>query len=401
MTTISTVPTTPPDEDAVRSSAREGSSSLADLSFAATLGFVQGQQQAAQNAARDARGPREPDAGRSEASIDASARERRADRRAAVQAPGSQARGTSESIERSDQTEPRREPGATAQRRSESPRQPVSRPAGGSGQPATRGGGADADAAPAAGTGAQEPATGQASAVGGAVLTAPALGVSGLSARALVTSVSGGGSGQTTAGLGGRPASKPSVVFKLAQSPAPRGRSAEVARQVSRGLAQLLRSDGGSLRLKLAPNTLGEVQIDLRVSQGRVDGVLSADNDVARGLLDRELASLRAALEARGVTVDRLEVRSLAEPAGSPGGGSAEGRGASDGQDTHGAGSGRQQQRERGASRDRVPTERRADEIGGADTTGSPGAGTLVPERLAVAPGAMGRELTLRLDTLA
>jgi hypothetical protein len=88
------------------------------------------------------------------------------------------------------------------------------------------------------------------------------------------------------------------------------------AAQVERGLAQVLRQRGGTLQLKLTPSELGEVRITLTVSQGRVDGTIEASSEPARDLLTRSLEELRASLERRGVTVDRLEVR-LHESAGS------------------------------------------------------------------------------------
>lgn len=114
--------------------------------------------------------------------------------------------------------------------------------------------------------------------------------------------------------LGGKERSGP--VFKL-KPPVPSKQGAELAQQVSRGLAQLLRNQGGTLSLKLAPESLGAVQIDLKLSSGRVEAVIQANDEVARGLLESQVSRLRGALEARGVTVDRLEVRLLAEPSAS------------------------------------------------------------------------------------
>lgn len=102
--------------------------------------------------------------------------------------------------------------------------------------------------------------------------------------------------------------------FKLKPAVPPR-QGAAVAQQVSRGLAQLLQNQGGSVTLKLNPEQLGSVQVDLKLSSGRVEAIIQASDEVARGLLESQVSRLRGALEARGVTVDRLEVRALAEPA--------------------------------------------------------------------------------------
>lgn len=61
--------------------------------------------------------------------------------------------------------------------------------------------------------------------------------------------------------------------------------------------------------MKLAPAELGEVRIALRIERGRVGGTIEAGNDAARELLSRNLDALKASLERRGVTVDRLDVR--------------------------------------------------------------------------------------------
>jgi hypothetical protein len=88
-------------------------------------------------------------------------------------------------------------------------------------------------------------------------------------------------------------------------------RSAEDAAsaQVQRGLAQVLRQRGGTLHMKLAPAELGEVRIELRLERGRVGGTIEAGSEAARDLLSRNLDALKASLERRGVTVDRLDVR--------------------------------------------------------------------------------------------
>lgn len=79
--------------------------------------------------------------------------------------------------------------------------------------------------------------------------------------------------------------------------------------QLQRGLAQVLRQQGGTLSMKLDPAELGTVRVSLRVSQGHVDGTIEAANESARGLLENHLDTLKSSLERRGITVDRLEVR--------------------------------------------------------------------------------------------
>lgn len=61
--------------------------------------------------------------------------------------------------------------------------------------------------------------------------------------------------------------------------------------------------------MKLTPNELGEVKIALRMAHNRVEGTIDAQNTLARDVLKQNIDALRASLEQRGVTVDRLEVR--------------------------------------------------------------------------------------------
>lgn len=78
--------------------------------------------------------------------------------------------------------------------------------------------------------------------------------------------------------------------------------------QVSRGVASILRQEGGSLSLKLRPDTLGELKINLRVQNGSVEATFKADNAQARDLLKSTLSQLKETLETNGVRVDRLRV---------------------------------------------------------------------------------------------
>ncbi|MEO1534808.1 MAG: flagellar hook-length control protein FliK [Planctomycetota bacterium] len=79
--------------------------------------------------------------------------------------------------------------------------------------------------------------------------------------------------------------------------------------QIQRGLAQVLRQQGGTLTMKLTPNELGEVKIALQMQQSRVTGTIDAQTVAARDLLTTNIDALKASLEQRGVTVDRLDVR--------------------------------------------------------------------------------------------
>lgn len=82
----------------------------------------------------------------------------------------------------------------------------------------------------------------------------------------------------------------------------------DVVAQFSRGLASALRTNGGRISLRLHPEALGVVRVQVQVNQGVVEASLEADSAQARRLLSDHLPQLGAMLEARGLTVGRLEV---------------------------------------------------------------------------------------------
>lgn len=82
----------------------------------------------------------------------------------------------------------------------------------------------------------------------------------------------------------------------------------EIPAQVSRALASIVSEGGGRMTLRLNPEAMGEVRIDVEMRRGVASVRLNAQTDAARDLLDTDLGTLRAALERRGVSVERLEV---------------------------------------------------------------------------------------------
>ena len=108
------------------------------------------------------------------------------------------------------------------------------------------------------------------------------------------------------AGPDAAPSARP---FSLEAEPTP-------GAQVDRGLAQLLKGNGGTVTLRLRPEHLGEVRASVSVERGQVDVRIEATSEEARALLERETGSLRAALESRGLRVEhvRVEVASRSDP---------------------------------------------------------------------------------------
>lgn len=81
-----------------------------------------------------------------------------------------------------------------------------------------------------------------------------------------------------------------------------------VEAQFARGLAAVLNQKGGSVTLRLAPESLGQLRVRLETAPGHVAVQFEVGSSSARELLDDSLARLRASLEAKGLTVDRASV---------------------------------------------------------------------------------------------
>lgn len=115
------------------------------------------------------------------------------------------------------------------------------------------------------------------------------------------------------------PVSDPSTSPPLPAAPLPQGDPAaandlNVAR-VERALRSAVQQQAGSLTLRMHPQSMGFVRIDLHVQHAVVTASLRAESDAARHLLTENLGSLRQALENQGLRVERLEVQSRPEPA--------------------------------------------------------------------------------------
>ncbi|MEM1424908.1 MAG: flagellar hook-length control protein FliK, partial [Planctomycetota bacterium] len=87
-----------------------------------------------------------------------------------------------------------------------------------------------------------------------------------------------------------------------------------VEAQVSRGIGAALAQRGGSITLRLAPESLGHVRVSMHVSRGDVTLDLEATTERAHRVLTQELASLRASLESRGLRVEKAQVHLAPAP---------------------------------------------------------------------------------------
>jgi Meckel syndrome type 1 protein len=76
----------------------------------------------------------------------------------------------------------------------------------------------------------------------------------------------------------------------------------------NRGLEVALKQQGGSVQLRLTPESLGAMKIEMSIARGAVAATLQASTPEARELLSRNIETLRAALEAKGLSVERLSI---------------------------------------------------------------------------------------------
>lgn len=86
-----------------------------------------------------------------------------------------------------------------------------------------------------------------------------------------------------------------------------------------RGALALTRTTGGSLTMRLEPESLGSLRIQMSLSQGRVAVQFHAETAQARGLLSQHMETLRSAMETQGLKLETVQIHSLSRP--SAGGG--------------------------------------------------------------------------------
>lgn len=75
-----------------------------------------------------------------------------------------------------------------------------------------------------------------------------------------------------------------------------------------RGLAAALRQGGGTVTMRLAPEALGSLKVQITTHESKIIARFEASTDQARRLLSEHVESLRSAMESRGLTVDRIVI---------------------------------------------------------------------------------------------
>jgi len=88
----------------------------------------------------------------------------------------------------------------------------------------------------------------------------------------------------------------------------------QLMQQVHRALGLALRSNDGPVTIRLTPEHLGQLRVDLSRGEAGVTARFEAATSEAQKLLESSMPELRSALEARGLQVDRLEVRLAEQP---------------------------------------------------------------------------------------
>jgi len=104
------------------------------------------------------------------------------------------------------------------------------------------------------------------------------------------------------------------------QAPAA-GPAEEFSPQIVRGFLAMTRTSGGAMTMRLEPESLGSLRIQMHVSQGRVAVQFHAETAQARGLLTQHLETLRTAMESHGLRLENVQIHSLHRGGASGGGG--------------------------------------------------------------------------------
>lgn len=78
--------------------------------------------------------------------------------------------------------------------------------------------------------------------------------------------------------------------------------------QVINQLANGRKLETGTVTLKLHPQELGELRMEIRVEQDNIKAHITTQNPQAQEMLDRHLPRLRESLEQQGLRLDQIEI---------------------------------------------------------------------------------------------
>jgi hypothetical protein len=82
----------------------------------------------------------------------------------------------------------------------------------------------------------------------------------------------------------------------------------DVVDQVVKGLALKVQGGLSEVRIRLEPESLGEVVVNMRMENGKLQAQIDVSQAGVKGVLDGNLGQLRQSLSARGIEVQRLDV---------------------------------------------------------------------------------------------
>lgn len=94
----------------------------------------------------------------------------------------------------------------------------------------------------------------------------------------------------------------------LAKADTPTKGEGAIPAAALRGLAAALRQGGGTVTLRLNPETLGSLKVQVSTQDAKIVAKFQASSDQARQLLTDNVESLRSAMESRGLNVDRIVI---------------------------------------------------------------------------------------------
>ena len=108
----------------------------------------------------------------------------------------------------------------------------------------------------------------------------------------------------------GKTPSANSTAASAPADPTPDVRFADVNHpKIVSGVSGELLPNGGTMRLRLDPPELGDLQISVHMRDGVMTAAFQTSNDEATRLLSHSLGNLKSMLEAQGVSVDKLHVQ--------------------------------------------------------------------------------------------
>ncbi len=82
----------------------------------------------------------------------------------------------------------------------------------------------------------------------------------------------------------------------------------EIISQVANEIKEISANDGGRVKITLNPPSLGKLEMDVIVRNGKVEVVLVADNKDVQQTLNTHIDKLKGSLQTQGLTIERCDV---------------------------------------------------------------------------------------------